>query len=225
MSNKIGALPILTILLATFVIISSQSSEAYANTNSSLPKSGDIIVPDFGSNGSFILSIDPQNGSQTKITTGGVQTPPGAVTVDDKGIIYILQMEHDSGAIQIFKFNPSTGTQDIVSSGGFLGINYMSELPNIYGITTDSSGNILVTDASGKIIKIDSITGNQSIIFSDTKLVGSFDIEIANNGDYIVSTWGGWASDFSSSAIIRISPITGSISVVSSNGTLTDGGG
>ncbi len=86
----------------------------------------------------------------------------------------------DTGTDCVFKVDPLTGSQELISQGG--------DLDNPLGLTIDSDGQIIVATrgsaGSGKLVKVDPLTGGQSVIITSDSM---FESVIDTNGDYIVT--------------------------------------
>ena len=95
--------------------------------------------------------------------------------------------------------DPVTGDQTIVSQGGHF------RDPN--GLFAESSGQLLVADASGKLIRVDPATGAQTLIASGLNYPGDVAVTI-DSAMMVTSRSGG--------QVIRIDPSTGSQSVLTS---------
>lgn len=124
--------------------------------------------------------------------------PSGAVTLNP-GDILVADLNAFGGPGGIFRVDPNTGAQTVVSSGGyFIGPA---------GIAIAANGDLLIANAGGgssgpgSIIRVNPITGAQAIVSSGDNLANPVGLAIAANGDlFVVDGDGG---------IIRIDPSTG----------------
>ena len=112
----------------------------------------------------------------------------------------VVVSDYTSGAI--FRVNPVTGIQTMISSGG--------GLVNPHGIAIESSGSILVAERSSQtILRINPVTGSQTTVSTGGSFVSIVDLELEASGQILVS-------DVGSQAIFRVDPVTGVQSTVSS---------
>src|SRR5882762_7131444 len=80
-------------------------------------------------------------------------SPVSAVTINP-GDILVVDPNALGGNGGIFKIDPATGAQTIVSSGGFF--------QEPVGIVIEADGNIVVTDRTGFVIRVNPATGIQN---------------------------------------------------------------
>src|SRR5947208_1825649 len=71
------------------------------------------------------------------------------------GDIFVVGTEGFNPVGQISRFDPSTGQRDIVARAGLL--------DNPTDVTFARDGDLLVSDLSGKVIRVDRKTGMQSL--------------------------------------------------------------
>ena len=189
--------------------------------------SGTLLVTDpnaFGTPGvggpGGLVSVNPDTGVQTVISSGGSFSGPRAVAINSQGDVFVADAlgndGFDGGPGGVFRIDLFTGNQVVVSTGG----NFAQ--PS--GIAFDSNGDIILVDAdafggTGGIIRVDPVTGFQSTISTAGFFVDPFGIAIASTGDILIadpSAFGGFGG------IISVDPLTGSQTVVSSGGSFID---
>lgn len=137
------------------------------------------------------------------------QVNPGNLVVTTAGVPGI-------GPGQVVSINPTTGAQNLVSSGGYL--------VNPLGVAVAPNGNLFVADAngfggSGRIEEIDPQTGAQILVSSGGLLVSPTNIQIAPNGDLIVVDFGPVGG---TGNIIRVNAATGAQTLITTGGLLVN---
>ena len=125
---------IFSISLLVLILCSCEDTNSDYDENESLNYS--LIVADYTSERyGAIISIEPDSGKQTIISTGGLfQMGPADVVIDENGYIFTTLTSPPS----IVKIDPDSGQQTLISSGDYLKYS-------IKGIAFDADGNILVT--------------------------------------------------------------------------------
>jgi streptogramin lyase len=126
-----------------------------------LAPNGDIYVSDIGGfvgGDNKIVKINPSSGTQVLVAGGGLLN--AALPVDlaraETGEIYVAMGV--SGPAGILKITPE-GTVSALPTGGLL-----SE-PT--GITFGRTGELIVADGDGELIKVDPVTGAQTPFLAD----------------------------------------------------------
>jgi len=107
------------------ILLGAPLSQVYAEISD-----GDILVADPGANA--IISVNPDSGAQTVISSGGDFAFAIDLAINANGELIVVDFDN------VIKVNPDTGEQTIISTGGIL------EDPN--GVAIDNDGNIIVTD-------------------------------------------------------------------------------
>ena len=130
-----------------------------------------------------------------------------AVTINP-GDILVVDGNALGGSGGIFKIDPATGAQTIVSSGGFF--------QEPVGIVIEASGNIVVTDRTGFVIRVDPATGIQNVLSAGGYFADPFGLALEADGNLLVvdAAYGG------SGAVIRVNPTTGQQTLLTSGGFL-----
>jgi len=130
-----------------------------------------------------------------------------AVTINP-GDILVVDGNALGGSGGIFKIDPATGAQTIVSSGGFF--------QEPVGIVIEASGNIVVTDRTGFVIRVDPATGIQNVLSAGGYFADPFGLALEAGGNLLVvdAAYGG------SGAVIRVNPTTGQQTLLTSGGFL-----
>jgi PKD repeat protein/streptogramin lyase len=171
-----------------------------------LDPNGNILVADSGSLGEAadgkVIRVDPSNGTEDLVSSGGNLVDPWGITVAPNGDIFVADA---SGVISI---DPDSGTQKIVSSG-----------PAGTGIAIEDDGRILL--AAGDLIRVDSTqdpNANRAVLVAaGPSFSGAFDLALAENRD-IYTVQGGLGDG----AVYRVDPNTGDTKLVS-QGSFFDG--
>ena len=168
-----------------------------------------LIVADYtaGSSGA-IISIHPNTGEQTIISTGGLfWMGPSDVAIDENGFIFATLAGHWA----IAKIDPIDGSQTLISSDGYL-------KNSIRGIAFDDDGELLVTkgDVSGdriaRLLRIDPVTGDQEVLSAGGMMRNVSDVSVSNNGDIYVSGQGITTIgdiNYVTAALFQIDPTSG----------------
>ena len=138
---------------------------------------GAIIVVD---NKAFsLIRINPVTGGQTVISSGGLlDRGPNGVAIDAAGQLVVTDGSVFSdlgGPARAVRVDPLTGTQTLVSTGGF----FMDPR----GVAIDAAGGIIVADPgtpseSSGLIRVDPLTGAQSVISGGGFFVGPFGVAV-----------------------------------------------
>jgi DNA-binding beta-propeller fold protein YncE len=81
---------------------------------------GNILIadPDAFDGGGGVIRVNPETGTQTKVSSGNMFVAPLGVAVEADGNILVVDSEAFSGNGGVIRVNPQTGTQTKVSSGG-----------------------------------------------------------------------------------------------------------
>ena len=122
----------------------------------------------------------------------GTNLEPGDYVCTDSGNAieggFVLNVDH------------ITHDLTVIASGGYL--------KNPYGVVIDASGQIIVSDTSGRIIRIDPKTRAQKIIAdASPKLLSPYGIALDSEGKLLV---------VNCRDVLKIDPLTGDIRVISS---------
>jgi streptogramin lyase len=136
---------------------------------------------------------------------------PSGIAIASNGDIFILDKDADA----VIRVDPSSGTQTLVSSGGF----FVGPLD----LAIAANGDIFVVDPHANLlIRVDPTSGAQTIVSSGGNFTGPYGIAIAGNGDILI---GDSNTNLGSRTIIRVDPTSGAQTVVSSGGVLATPGG
>jgi len=122
----------------------------------------------------------------------------------------------DIGANAVIKVDPTTGAQEIISSGGLFA--------GALDLVLDSNGDIIVADldlinGGGSVIKVDPITRIQTVISTGDTFVNPNGVVVAANGDIFVSDFDGF-EESQIGRITKVDPTTGAQTIISSGGSL-----
>ena len=129
--------------------------------------------------------------------------------IPEPASIVITASEAASGAGAVFRVDPQTGDQALISSGG--------DLTSPVGVAVEADGQIVVADAdalggTGGVIRVDPVTGSQTTVASGGLFSNPFDLVVEPGGTILV------VDPHASGAggVIRVDPATGDQSMVSS---------
>lgn len=169
-----------------------------------LDANGDIIVSDrfFAS----IIRIDPDTGSQTTISSGGLLLQPVGLAIAGNGDILVADMDTccGPGTGNIVRVNPITGIQTLVSSGG--------DFVDPVGIDIEANGSLLAADFNArKLFRIDPGTGSQTTLAAFFPDGEPYDVVVAPDGAILIV-------DHNARAVIKIDPVTGAPTTITSGG-------
>jgi sugar lactone lactonase YvrE len=146
-----------------------------------LASNGDLLVVDSQMGG--LLRIDPDTGSQTTVATGIAGA--NGITIRGDGGVYVTGSSADS----VVRVDLSTGTTQVVGSGGDLG--------GPQDIAAQSDGQLIVLDGFGGVLRINPDTydggnpaGNQTILVQSSELVAAQGIGIDPDGNLLISDAG-----------------------------------
>jgi sugar lactone lactonase YvrE len=178
---------------------------------------GDILVadPDALGGGGAIIRVDPHTGSQTIVSSGGYFADPYPIALEQNGTILVGEWNPGEGASgapsSIIRVDPTTGSQTILSSGGYL--------HTVAGIAVAPNGDIFATSAGyQEIVRVDPVTGAQSIVSAGGLFVSLRGIVMDASGQlYVADTY-----QTAPGRIIRVDPSTRAQTTVSSGGNFLD---
>lgn len=203
-------------LLAACVTGASAFGAAPAGALGVTLKPGDILVNASSSAGpqgccvASVIRVDPVNGSQTLVTSGGLMVYPAGIALSRDEHIFVSDPFASMGPA-VLRIDPATGNQTVLSSGG--------NLAYPFGLAIDADGNVLVADMEGAggwgaVIRIDSSSGAQETLFSFSLLSGEFvhphGIAVAPNGDIFLA-----GETLAGGAVLRVDHATGHQIIVS----------
>jgi sugar lactone lactonase YvrE len=162
---------------------------------------GDIVVTDYFLTPS-VIRIDPVNGAQATISSGGLLGNPTGVAIDDFGIVYVI----DEGG-KIVRVDPAAydagdpdGNQQVVSQGGLLTTPQSGDF--------DADGTLLVAAQAGsKLVRVDPDAFNPLDPAANQTLVASVDLLSAPK-DVAVdrATGNAYVTSFATDRVIRVEP-------------------
>ena len=143
-------------------------------------------------------------------------TPSGLVPGD----IYVT----DDSANAVFRIDPTTGTQTLVTSGGALGF------PLGIAIGPDgnlwvASGNWVPTSTSeAAVVRVDPDTGTQTVVSTDDQFEFPSGIAFAPDGDLYVTDQGSAATGVTTAdgSLFRVDPVSGAQALISHGDLLID---
>lgn len=163
--------------------------------------------------GRSLSAVDPVTGNQLLISQGGYFSDPVGLSIAPGHFIYLADLNaFGSGAV--FKVDLLTGAQTVVTSGGFL--------DQVTDIALDPQGNIIVSEAIGRLVRVDPSTGAQTLISSGGLLVFDNGDAVESNGAIIAASY---YFGNQPSAVVGVDPIQGNQIALSTGGYLDFEGG
>jgi hypothetical protein len=181
-----------------------------------------IYITDVGDDtGTFnnIVEINPSNGKQRLISSGGSFSSPLAIAPAPGDNIYVSDIRA-LGTGAVFEVSLSTGRQTVISTGGVL------RFPVDMG--EDAKGNLIIfnrdsatdfTVGSGSVLRIDPHTGKQQILASGGILSALDGGTVARDGTIYAGTTT-TVPPTVPARIIAVNPVTGDLRIVSQGGDL-----
>lgn len=161
-----------------------------------------IIVIDrpFETSPAQVLRINPADGSQAVLSTGGLLVDPTGVCIGGSGFIYVGNSV-GSGTGSVLRIDPVTGGQTTVVQSTLL--------RGISGLTIDTSGylyaNVTPSGGSGlAVVRIDPVGGGLQIVSSTSTARWYSGIAAADSGKLYSS------EIYWNNGILEIDPVTGS---------------
>jgi hypothetical protein len=143
-------------------------------------RSGDIIVL---TQAGTIIRVDPLNGSQSVVASGGFLSGADGIAVNAAGEIFVV-----AAGDTVVRVAPSTGDQMIVSAGGVL--------RDSRDITIAANGDLLLPSVrrccpvqEANVVRVDPATGVQSNVLLEgpgLRLIGPVGIEMTPSGTMVL---------------------------------------
>jgi hypothetical protein len=179
---------------------------------------GDMLIadPSAPSDQGGIYHFDSL-GNQKAVYSGAYFEEPMGLAIDREGNLIVGDPQAFSLGGAIFKINPATRAQTVVSQGQYF--------VDPRGVAVAANGDIFVADSDafnyyGGVIKVNPVTGAQTPVYiSPDQNAGPYYLTIAPSGDILISDVSGFGQ---LGGIIRINPVTGAWTVVSSGGNFVD---
>jgi hypothetical protein len=174
---------------------------------------GDIFVTNSTQTGNgqvgSVIQIDPNNGMQSLVTTGGNLTNPSAIIIEHDGNLVVIN--NNNSVFRLVRINPATGTQSLIPTG--------PSFANPVGLGIGPGADIFVADPFAHcVFEVNPTTGAQVHVFSGGNLGAPAGLAFDSNGNLLVSDAAGLFGG--ASKIVRINTTTDAQTVVSSGGNL-----
>lgn len=174
---------------------------------------GDIFVTNTATtqNGQVgsVVQIDPNNGMQFLVSTGGNLTNPSAIIIEHDGNLVVLN--RNNSVFSLVRVDPSTGAQSAIPAG--------PAFANPVGLGIGPGVDLFVGDPfAGSVFEVNPVTGALVHTFSGGLLGGPVGIAFDHDGNLLVSDASGLFGG--SSKIVRIDPATDAQTLVSTGGGL-----
>jgi len=137
---------------------------------------------------------------------------PTSIAFSVSGEIYVSDANGGAGGTgAIFRVDPVTGAQTLLTSGG--------NLVEPEQVTLDLSGDLIVAEYNSKIIRVNRLTGAQTMVSTGSYLVNAYGPFVTASGEILVADVNAYGGG---GALIRIDPTSGVQRMVYWDGTLTD---
>jgi sugar lactone lactonase YvrE len=141
---------------------------------------GTILVADrsaLGGTGALI-AVNPVDGTQRLISSGGSFANPSGVAVEAGGTILVADSDAFAGAGGLIRVNAENGAQSVLSQGGLL--------TSPFAVAIEAGGTIVVASGGGaRITRVDPQTGSQSGVPPREGLESAVDVAVAPNGSIL----------------------------------------
>ena len=165
--------------------------------------SGNFIAGNSSSGVNTLVRVNSQTGSQTPLATLNTVNNLEDLTVDSQGRVVALDFGYyNSGAGKIVRYDPASGQETIIASGGFL-FNPSELLITPFGHYIVANG---LANGQTQILDINSTTGSQSLL---TTVASADWIALQDANDIVFGTPGG------STSVGRINLTTGQVQTIS----------
>ena len=141
---------------------------------------GTILVADrsaLGGTGALI-AVDPSNGTQRLVSSGGSFVDPSGVAMEASGSILVADSDAFAGAGGLIRVNPDTGVQTALAQGGLLAHPFALDL--------EATGTIVVASGSGaRVTRVDLQSGAQSRVAPEDRFEMAVDVAVAPDGSIL----------------------------------------
>lgn len=141
---------------------------------------GTILVADrsaLGGTGALI-AVDPSNGTQRLISSGGDFANPSGVAVEPGGSILVADSDSFGGAGGVIRVNPDNGAQTVLAQGGLLA--------NPFALDLEAAGTIVVASGGGaRVTRVDLQSGAQSRVAPQDRFEMAVDVAVAPDGSIL----------------------------------------
>lgn len=141
---------------------------------------GTIVVADrsaLGGTGALI-AVNPSDGTQRLVSSGGSFANPSGVAVDAGGSILVADSDAFGGAGGVIRVNPENGAQTPLSQGGLLA--------NPFGVDVEAGGTLVVASGGGaRITRVDRQSGAQLKVPAGDDLESAVDVAVAPDGSIL----------------------------------------
>ncbi|MCU1264399.1 MAG: putative hemolysin [Acidobacteria bacterium] len=173
---------------------------------------GDVFVTNTSTTGpqaGVVVQIDPNNGSQFVVSSGGSLTNPSAIIIEHDGKLVVL--DRNNNVFKLVRVDPSSGAQSVIPNGPVF--------QNPVGLGIGPGADLFVADPfAGSVFEVNPTTGALVHTFSGGNLGGPVGIAFDADGNLLVSDAAGLFGG--SSKIVRINTATDAQTVVTSGGGL-----
>ncbi len=142
---------------------------------------GTILVADRSASGGTgaVIAINPANGAQQMVSSGGSFANPSGVVVEPGGTLLVLDTDAFGGVGGVIRVNPSNGAQTALSVG--------SLLINPFSADLESDGTIVVASANGaRVARVDPANGIQRKVLPLEVFESAVDVAIDLDGSILV---------------------------------------
>ncbi len=190
---------------------SGPSRGSFVVTIRALVVAGDLLLTEDGNNNvGTIFVADFAHHAATTLVSGDSVIKPICVVADPAGITYILDQQ--TGVI---RYDPLTQQQTQLDPASSFSSNPVSPRQ----IALEHNGNLLITDGTAGVKRINPVTGAISAVSSGDSLSLALGIAVDNAGNIFVGDGGTFLGG--TSKIVKIDPTNGSQTVIASGNGIT----
>ncbi|MCY9660988.1 cadherin-like beta sandwich domain-containing protein [Paenibacillus chondroitinus] len=149
-----------------------------------LDGNGHLFVSDQNINIVYRFDLDGTN--MIVVDSTGVSGRPMGLAVDDSGNLYVSQ--YNSQVVFKYQYNSGSGTYSKVKTIGALNASGTdnSHFNGPWGLYTDSSNRLYVTDQTNKRVQVFNSDGNYALTLSDTGFITPHDVASDSSGNVYV---------------------------------------
>ena len=119
-----------------------------------------------------LIAVDPSDGTQRLISSGGSFANPSGVVVEAGGSILVADSDAFAGAGGLIRVSPGNGAQAPLSQGGLLA--------NPFAVDLEAGGTIVVASGGGaRVTRVDPQSGAQSRVPPREGFESAVDVAVA----------------------------------------------
>lgn len=179
---------------------------------------GHIYYVDWGLDA--VVRVDALTGDRTIVSSQVIGAGPikfrGPVglALGSDGALYVNDQSPTNGASAIFRVDPQSGAQTIVS-GGTVGSGPSFSSTTSTGLEADGDGRLIVGDTTGRLFLVDPETGARTIISGDgigsgPEFSRALQFAITEDAIYLTEAFG--------NRVFKVDPVSGDRSILAGQG-------